>query len=195
MNLAVINPWCKTNKIPTHSNFFHKATSSFVDFMYVGTRAAAFSVQINVGVKPAVAAGDRLLQDIRLLQKRTQPFKRDVCSLHLFLSIPPSHWCQKNLLSSQRGVRLPPSPHPQKKHSPWSIKRKPHSKKEMEKMCSGENEWAVHKWTELKEEFVSLLPQARGKNALYRQQVAQCSHTITSTPVHVWVGTFQSLLL
>lgn len=60
-NMATGDPRCKANTIPTHFDLFDKAEGNVLTLsMWVHMRWGTLEV-INVGVKPAVAAGVGLL--------------------------------------------------------------------------------------------------------------------------------------
>lgn len=151
VNTTTSNPWCNTNVIPTHFDLFDKAASNCVDFVYVGTHATV----INVGVKPAVAAGVGLPQDLRLLQCKTEHSHSKETSAVCASSYPtPPAIPPTDPLMSEKpaffpeeseaaricpGNTNPPFPPQKTPHpSPWSPKRKPESKGERGRNCAME---------------------------------------------------------
>lgn len=142
------------NMIPTHFDLFDKAASKCSE--YVGAHTLAFSTVTNVGVKPAVAAGVGLLQDMRLLQCETgHSHSKETSALYaVSYPTPPAIPPTIPLMSEKpaffpeesEATRIccgntscPPVPKKEKKPSPWSPKRKPESKEDREKLCKGEN--------------------------------------------------------
>lgn len=120
---------------------------------WLGAHAIAFSIVINVADKPAVTAGVGLLQDMGLLQCRTEHSHSKVTMQSMLLpmahhpsSLPQVHWCQKNLLSSQRRVRLlefvPATP------TPPSPSRKTLSMVTKEKAWKQGRKWEIVQWRE-----------------------------------------------
>lgn len=99
----------KKKKIPTHSDLFVKAKGKCVDLVYVGANAKGTSEVINVGVKPAAAAGARLLQDTRLMECRIGHSDPKKCGVYVSSYPTPPAIPPIGLLMSEKPAFFPGS--------------------------------------------------------------------------------------
>lgn len=123
------HPWFNMNMIPTHFDLFWQSHRQFCWFCVRGCtcsghrRGNKCGSQTCCGCRCRPAAGHETAAE----SNRAQPFKKTsaVCArpphptpLHstpTYPSLPPAHWCQKNLRSSQRRARPLQLPQQQKK--------------------------------------------------------------------------------